>query len=221
MKKHLLWIMLLVFFSTLVSAQSGQSFSESLFLPPAPESSSLIRSITHPSVIWCGGADITVPLYQAASRSVGVNMALHYQSSGNKVHDISGSTGLGWRFSAGGRITRIVRGLPSEITPSFGDQGSGGVWSNQVFETWLAGRADTDPVLYFYSLVGRAGDFVVKPQVHAPPRSIKPPVNQKHGDAFRFPHQPGWEYTFGVSAKDVTTAKLNGQNLYAASYTST
>ncbi len=212
--------------SVTVAAISGNDgYAESFVLPPAPESSALIRSITNPAAIWCGGTQIVVPLHQAVSRSIAVDMALHYQSSGNKVHDISGSAGLGWRFSAGGRITRIVRGLPDEFSDASGDLEQGTAltnWSNEQFDSWQNGQWDGESDIYFFEFGDRKGVFLFSHlgyHIPFPYQSLK--IEPYDTGFFCIIDESGYRYTFGRTAKDVTVAKKDGQNLFADPYTST
>ena len=82
--------------------------------PASPDGAALARNISIPMEYHTGRANVQIPLYTVQSRDLSIPITLTYQSSGIKVQDLPSWVGAGWNLSAGGKITRIVRGTPDE-----------------------------------------------------------------------------------------------------------
>jgi len=63
-----------------------------------------------------GTATVSIPLYTVQSGSLSLPISLDYNAVGVKVTDLESSAGIGWNLNAGGAITRVLRGLPDDIT---------------------------------------------------------------------------------------------------------
>lgn len=61
-----------------------------------------------------GTANVNIPLYTVVSGSLSLPVSLNYVGDGIKPKDIEGTAGMGWNLSAGGSISRTVRGLPDD-----------------------------------------------------------------------------------------------------------
>lgn len=86
-------------------------------LVPSPEGQSTINRIQNPVNYYTGTVNIQAPLCSVPARGASVAVSLNYTASaGVKVDDNATCVGLGWNLSAGGKITRIVKGLPDEKT---------------------------------------------------------------------------------------------------------
>lgn len=76
-------------------------------ITPSPDGCALMRSINVPVDKYTGVANIQVPITEIKiGEDKSVPVVLSYQASGIKVADVASTVGLGWRLSAGGRITR-------------------------------------------------------------------------------------------------------------------
>ncbi len=82
---------------------------ESNSLSPSPDSRTLVRDIQNPVDYHTGTVNVQAPLYTVQANGISIPITLSYNTSGIKVNDTPTSTGLGWRLSAGGKITRIVK----------------------------------------------------------------------------------------------------------------
>lgn len=87
--------------------------------PPAPEASSILKYAEVPVSYYTGIPNISVPLYTLEGRDLSAPVALSYHAGGHRVNEESTWIGLGWSLSAGGQITRTVRGFPDD-SPSSG-----------------------------------------------------------------------------------------------------
>ncbi len=136
-------------------------------IPPSPGSAGLIRDINTPVNHYSGIPQINVPLYNLPhhnGHSIPINLSYH--AGGHKVQDVAGPVGLGWRLQAGGRITRIVRGKPDNGTIASPTDLNG--WNSQFGlpdhpnPNFHGLNDDTEYDLFFFSIPGRTGKFIVK-----------------------------------------------------------
>lgn len=95
---------------------------------------------------------------------IGIN---YYLGNGVPVEELSTSVGLGWSLSAGGSITRSVRGIPDEgykrneeITPNGGENSGNPELTGKQFKGWIQEpfkqTAQTTPEDYFFAAKGLA-----------------------------------------------------------------
>jgi len=64
--------------------------------------------------LYTGTSTVGIPLYTVVSGGVTLPISLSYASNGVKVKDAEGTAGMGWNLQAGGKISRLVRGLPDD-----------------------------------------------------------------------------------------------------------
>jgi YD repeat-containing protein len=70
--------------------------------------------------LYTGTAQVNIPLCVLSSRALNIPVSLSYTAGrGVKVQDYATSVGLGWQLSAGGSISRVVRGLPDEFAKGY------------------------------------------------------------------------------------------------------
>jgi YD repeat-containing protein len=79
--------------------------------PVSPNAAALGKFVEMPVSNYSGLADISIPLYTLQAKGINVPISLAYHSSGIKVRDIPSTVGAGFALSAGGVITRIVKGI--------------------------------------------------------------------------------------------------------------
>ena len=61
-----------------------------------------------------GVGNINIPIYNIACGQLNLPITVNYQTSGIKADQPSSDVGLGWNLSAGGNISRVIKGLPDE-----------------------------------------------------------------------------------------------------------
>lgn len=71
-------------------------------------------SLESPVNALTGAACFDIPIYTIETGDYKLPVTLHYETSGFKLVDIASNVGMGWNISAGGCITRTVKGLPDE-----------------------------------------------------------------------------------------------------------
>ncbi|WP_026997625.1 DUF6443 domain-containing protein [Flectobacillus major] len=80
-----------------------------------PESNFINRFQDIPINLFTGTPIIGLPIYTLSEAGgASVPIALSYNASGMKGHDVASWTGMNWLLVSGGQITRITRGLPDE-----------------------------------------------------------------------------------------------------------
>jgi len=141
------------------------------FAPPSPTSKGMTSVINFSPSKFTGKVNVSIPVYTAEGRELKVPISLSYSSSGVKVDEESGWTGLGWSLSAGGVINRTMYGLPDE--DPYGYCNAGDILSRvehhsadaSIKDTLIrlaSGKIDLQPDLYGYSAGAIAGNFVEK-----------------------------------------------------------
>jgi hypothetical protein len=105
-----------------------------------------------------GHATVAIPLYTVQAGDISVPITMSYTTTGIKVQDIAGWTGLGWNLSAGGKITRIVKGEPDE-TPNKGYYDAYAYYNGGVGTSGF--NKDGEPDIYTFEFCGRSGYFVL------------------------------------------------------------
>jgi len=83
-------------------------------IPVSPEAASFGKISDVPVNLATGRMNYVIPLYLINTKGYSFPINLTYSYSGLKVNEIPTSVGLGWSLSAGGTISRQVRGKPDE-----------------------------------------------------------------------------------------------------------
>jgi len=117
--KSFLWV------ATLLVAMNSYSQDPSIFkgaqeaklpmtVPPAPNSASLIKNVNENIDLYTGRTNVNIPLYTLTAGELSVPISISGSLNSHKVNDYGSWAGLGWNLSAGGSITRMMRGTPDE-----------------------------------------------------------------------------------------------------------
>lgn len=186
---------------------------EAQTIPPSPEGSGLVRSVSNPVNYGTGVVGIQIPLYSISCGEMSVPISLFYQASGIKVRDVAGWTGLGWNLSTGGKVTRVVRKRPDEngYCKSTDTLQCDGYQASQL-EKWSAkfderynGSFDGEPDLFYYEFSGRSGMFVVdyKGEVYPIPYE-KLNIQWVDKKYFIITDEKGCQYIFGDRDKEIS-----------------
>jgi hypothetical protein len=233
MKASLLSLLLLFFNTINIHAQeiSGTSqqpqFSNFNTSPVSPEATAMGKYGDIPVGLYTGVPNISIPLGELSSREITVPVSLSYHSSGLKVEEVATNVGLGWSLSAGGTITRVIRGLPDlEASPGYGYAANSDKIayilnrnnidsenSNIDFESRLyyyfkdvtSGLQDSEPDIYYFNFLGRSGKFVFDQNgnIHTVPfQKLKITYDHSNEDII-IRDENGWDYIFKV--KETTT----------------
>lgn len=168
------------------------------FVGPSPDALSLIRQASVGVNLYSGTPQIGIPLADLSGRELAVSASLSYNSAGNRVQDIASSEGLGWFLSAGGMISRVVRGLPDDLTNGF----------------CTSNRSDTEPDLFVFNFSGRYGRFVLdaygNPAIYPfQDLIIKPGICKSTAQTWEIVDENGTRYQFGATtnSRETTTSR--------------
>ncbi|MCT8340592.1 RHS repeat protein [Flavobacteriaceae bacterium TK19130] len=116
---HCLKILILSFLvTTLSSAQSDPKLPD--LVPPSPEAASLAKFVETPISHFTGVPEISIPVTELKSGGKTIPVSVAYHASGIRVNEMASRVGLGWSLSAGGSITRSVRGIPDDSPNVYG-----------------------------------------------------------------------------------------------------
>ncbi|WP_062053183.1 RHS repeat domain-containing protein [Aquimarina longa] len=118
MRKKLIWLLIIGFSSITVFGQNAAPVNHfnvnsalGVYNVSTPNMASF-QKVTHiPMNPYTGRANVTIPLYEIKSGDLSVPISISYNTSGVKVDDIPSSVGSNWSLSAGGSISKTVKGL--------------------------------------------------------------------------------------------------------------
>ena len=106
----------LLMISKLLCAQSNITMRT--VVPPGPEIASIGKYGETPVTLNTGVISVPIPIFEIKEGRINIPISLSYHGGGIKVEESSSWVGLGWNLSAGGTISRVVRGRPDEISGS-------------------------------------------------------------------------------------------------------
>jgi YD repeat-containing protein len=155
-------------------------------IPPSPTAASLGKYGDVPVSIYTGIPNISIPLYTINSGTLSLPVTLNYHAGGIKVEEEASWVGLGWSLSAGGVITRSVRGtddllsngqvtgypdvqFPTSIDPITnlynypGATGSSQTVADMTFfRDANNGVQDSEPDVFYFNFSGHSGKFYIE-----------------------------------------------------------
>lgn len=95
-------------------AQTSTYVDNSNYSPTNPEVSSLGKFIETPVGLYTGVPEISIPITSIQEGKINIPISLRYHAGGIKVEETSSWVGNSWNLSAGGSVTRIVRGIADD-----------------------------------------------------------------------------------------------------------
>ena len=146
--------------------------------PVTPNAAALFKSQDRPVGSYTGTTPINIPLFSVRSGGLEAAVNLDYGNGGIKVEETASWAGLGWNLSAGGRVTRVMKGTP--------DDGAGmlnptAVKPSQLQSAFLEdlrgvywGTIDSEPDMYYFDVNGLSGKFFFNEQGEPQLVSMKP-----------------------------------------------
>lgn len=115
------WVNLvfLIFYSQSLFSQNSSQYQLPVVTPVSPDAASIGKTIDVPVSLYNGVASIDIPFYTISYKGAQVPIGISYTATGIKVEEIASSVGMGWSLNAGGAISRIVRGIPDELSNGY------------------------------------------------------------------------------------------------------
>lgn len=131
---------------------------------------------------YTGRLNYNIPLKNVKIAGIDFAVGLHYSTTGFKVQEVAGTEGLGWSANFTGVITRSVRGLADEDANGYcGANRIGGknygTLDNAFFQNTSNTTWDSEPDLFYFSIMGLTGTFVLDPDGN--------PVLKSHSSGLR------------------------------------
>jgi len=105
--------------STLTAPPSDNSSSSIITIPPSPDAGHLGTYGEFSVSKVTGSADISIPILALQEGGITIPITLSYQSAGLRVDERPSWVGMGWLLSAGGVITRTIRGRCDDMQNGF------------------------------------------------------------------------------------------------------
>lgn len=206
--------------------------------PAAPEAAQFQKYGDIPVSYYSGTPNISIPLYTVQSYDVTVPIGLSYHASGVKLTEMASWVGTGWSLSAGGMLSRSVRGRPdftnhldeSSINayfhvsggypaiPTTLDDNDYGYVREIVNQT-----RDVQPDEYYINFLGRSVKFYIKQNkeiITDPSDRIKIEAPTASNLYWVVTDASGTRYTFGSSVSSREITKHNNAGGTTTSYVS-
>ncbi|GAA3979625.1 hypothetical protein GCM10022407_26060 [Hymenobacter antarcticus] len=184
-------------------------------IPPSPEAANLGRWAATPVSHYTGAVQINLPLHEVRAGGLQVPISLSYNTTGQRVEEVAGWTGLGWTLNAGGVVTRVVRSRPDDLRPPAGGLnflrlvhtiGPFEVETNAMYLEMIShGCYDAQPDEFFFNFNGYTGRFAFDWQGQLVVSSTSPiTATPRYSTAVNTPQSGsivGWELTTPDGAK--------------------
>lgn len=145
--------------SPITRADDGYFSNQRDFLPTNPDAYILANDITASSDKYTGIATITVPIYNIPMNNKSLPIYLGYYASGLRLNDKPSIVGVGWSLHVGGKIMRVVRGIPDRFD-QLKESEDPYTWSASNFVERSGSNWDTQSDLYYFELPNSSGSFV-------------------------------------------------------------
>jgi len=90
-------------------------------IAPSPNASAIGKFGEIPVSLSTGIPSVSVPIhvYKGSANGFGLDVSLRYHAGGHKVDDMASNVGLGWSLSAGGVVSRSMRGRPDDYNNGY------------------------------------------------------------------------------------------------------
>ncbi|WP_130736864.1 hypothetical protein [Flavobacterium sp. J27] len=134
--------------------------------PPTPEASQMAKFVDMPVSLYNGTPNINIPIYTINAKGMQIPITISYHAKGIQVSEIASRVGLGWSLSAGGAITRQIRGAADESNDGYlqknyiqdfttNSNKRAQLWGDNANEIF-----DYYPDLFMFNFMGYSGKFV-------------------------------------------------------------
>jgi YD repeat-containing protein len=158
-----------------VFAQGGGTTTDMpekpMLVPPSPSVASFQEFTSIPVSHNNGQASFSITLAEVKTDVASFPVTLSYKTNGVKVNDVASVCGLGWDITAGGVISRIIKGKPDEnsqrgvwklytdltINPTYSIYNQGSIYD--LVKEYVGDGTWRDRVLKGYSEEKRSWDF--------------------------------------------------------------
>lgn len=139
-----------------------------MIIPPPSQAWQFAKYGEYPVNRSTGVPAISIPIHEIKVGPLSIPIGLNYHAGGIKVDEKASWVGLGWNLSAGGMISRVVKGHPDEHENGHLNREIPGSIDPQTIDDYedLArmneGFYDTEPDIFQYNFNGYSGRFFYK-----------------------------------------------------------
>jgi hypothetical protein len=113
--------------------------------------------------LFTGQASVSIPIYSFKNNSgLAMSVSLEYMGGGIQVGESPTTVGLGWYLSAGGSITRTVRGMPDDVPTN------GYLYASAIPQDWRTNSTkyyhdsiDAQQDIFQFNFPGHSGSFFI------------------------------------------------------------
>ncbi|MEL6194789.1 MAG: hypothetical protein AAFR66_22200, partial [Bacteroidota bacterium] len=209
-------------------------------IPPSPNQAALFEFVEVPVSHYNGIPNISIPLWNLTDGDLSVPISLSYHAGGIRVDEVAPWTGLKWSLSAGGSISRTVKGIPDDkgtgflnswddVPSKLFNTAPGGYYDPEVvsyLENVSEGNLDGAPDMFYYSFPGGSGKFCFGPNqaVHTIPfQKLQFERVNVIGGGFNFEVKTpnGFTYIFGPDTETTSVVSCEGEGPPTESHIST
>jgi YD repeat-containing protein len=166
---------LLAIISIALRSQPQQSYEyekiANITSPPSQEAYKLGTFGSLPVGLVTGTPNISVPLTSVSFGKIEIPFSLNYSTSGIRVNELEGYTGLGWQLIGGGVITRTVQDMVDEDGnyhfPEYNVKQqleANNIQAYHYVNHIQAEAVDSEPDIYNFQFLGRSGSFIFDAQ---------------------------------------------------------
>lgn len=193
--------------------------------PAAPEASQFQKYGDIPVSYYTGTPSISIPIYTVQSFDVTVPIGLSYHASGVKLTEMASWVGTGWSLSAGGMLSRSVRGKPDfidyvddQVTQSYFNTTTSypTIPSSLNLNDYgyvvdaVNQEVDVQPDEYYINFLGRSVKFYIKQSkeiIVDPSDKIKIDYPTQTSPYWVVTDASGTQYTFGSTVESREISK--------------
>ncbi len=215
MKRRTIFSAIFIIYSVVLYSQNEDYSINQIVEPPtfaAPDAFDMTEKAKTTIAYKNGSLNFSIPVYTVKSKYLSVPISLDYNSNGIKVNSVSSSVGIGWRSTAGGAVTRVVKRRPDE--ENLRHNYDTVTWSNP-YSVITVGHSlgdlpnDGQNDLFSYCYPGGSGDFAFDREWNPfliPKKNIKIRLieNSSRITGFIITDNDGVEYHFTVVGKTNT-----------------
>lgn len=195
-------------------------------LPPSPDVAAFMKGGQLSTNMHTGAANASIPVYEIKMKGYSFPVSINYSANGYKPQENPSRTGIGWSLSAGGAVTRVIRGKPDEHcttpTPLTYSQITNYSATALNYVNDLENQEsyhDAQPDEYNYSVNGLSGKFIIDRNgnvLQLPYNKVKIIVETGYPDGVNtitITDESGVKYIFGIWGSDHNYEKTLEHNL--------
>lgn len=147
--------------NTGISPNTSASLPDKQSPALSAEANGVVRFKDVPVNLATGSMYLPIPIYTLSEGLLSVPVSLDYNGSGMKNQELASWCGVGWNLSAGGMITRMVKGIPDEGIKQ-GSSNYRGYYKFGFSGNGSSIEHDTEPDAFFLNINGSSYKFIYR-----------------------------------------------------------